>query len=339
MCLFSDFIICYKLYFLQPTAGSQTRVTTNGQPEPQSSSESVRPTITLSVNPQGGISFTSMSTIRRAMTSTPPASASQTGPTTSSATTASTLPRNIFAPDFVSHTSSASTGTTNSTTNRQAAGPNARFVMDDIIAMISGSAGPVISPQTSAAPASSSSSSSASASSSGSQQQSQSTSPNSPSVHLGPSGLSANHPDPSVPCQSFHFGPQARSTVSSQETNQPVTSMPSTSTAAHPPHRFRRQTPEELIQQVRDSMTAAGVEIPETMSEQIRDAGESDLNRPHRVNQELFTDPDVPEWLHSFVTRAAMGNVPTMEHGENIFSFKLLLLDQCCLAWGFQHNL
>mgnify|MGYP001795406570 CR=1 FL=1 len=244
------------MYFLQHTSGSQTRAPSNGQTEQQSTSPSIHPTITLSVNPQGGIAFTSMSTIRRAMTQAPPTSGRNTGPTTSSATTASTLPRNIFAPDFVSHTSSASTGTTNSTTNRQAA--NARVVVDDIIAMISGSTGPVLSPQTSAASAASSSSST---SSSGSQQQNQSATPSSQPVRVNP--VSATHPDPSVPCQSFHFGPQAQNM---SNTNHQVT--PATGNSAGDQREAGQQgtSAEEVLQQFRETMVSAGAEAQEHIS-------------------------------------------------------------------------
>ena len=89
-------------------------------------------------------------------------------------------------------------------------------------------------------------------------------------------------------------------------------------TSGAPRARRPRPTTEDVIQQVRETMEAAGIDDPEIPG-QIRDIIEGDPNRPQRINPELFTDPDVPAWLRNLVTRAArdedIGDLPTMAQG------------------------
>lgn len=154
-----------------------------------------------------------------------------------------TLNPSLFSVDFGSHgnpqrtpgsnantntSSTTSTSTsTQSSTQGGGGGDNVRIVMDDIVALFS-NAHPVTSHSETSRTATATPSQQHSQGGTDTQTQNSGTTGTAravPRINIGSMPLHGNHQDPSVPCESFHFGPRSR---------QPQVAQPEGNAASQP---------------------------------------------------------------------------------------------------------
>lgn len=232
----------------------------------------------IHVNPQGGISLTTIISNVSRVGSTAPASTQPSSSTTStsgsrmSASADNGAARETFSSSFGEQRSSVGTNTngSSSTQSTQTGQPSVRtrIIVDDFIALISNVPASVAAaaaaqgqgPLTTQAgtqnqPQVQGQGVLGTASSSGQSQTQPSTPVSRPGVPNAPTGqaqprpqglpgalsmnvmsgmgaANSNHPDPSLPCQSFHFGPQAQRSQTEQASQPAATTQASATTTA-----------------------------------------------------------------------------------------------------------
>lgn len=232
----------------------------------------------IHVNPQGGISLTTIISNVSRVGSTAPASTQPSSSTTStsgsrmSASADNGAARETFSSSFGEQRSSVGTNTngSSSTQSTQTGQPSVRtrIIVDDFIALISNvpasvaaaaaaqgqaplttQAGTQNQPQVQGQGVLGTASPSGQSQPPPSTPVSRSGVPTAPTGQAQPrpqglpgalsmnvmSGMGAansNHPDPSLPCQSFHFGPQAQRSQTEQASQPAATTQPSATTTA-----------------------------------------------------------------------------------------------------------
>lgn len=243
------------VFFLQPHPTTQA-----GGAQPQANPLRSNQNLSIHVDPQGGVAITSIiSSMTRPGAPTQNAQATQGVQTTT--TTSGTRhggdnsngSRETFSSSFGNQRSSVSsngTGSTGTGETPQPGGRMTRIIVDDFIALVSNIAPGLSSP----APPSTSVSSSATQGQAQPQSAGQSQGQGQPQgsgagqsgsggmrfqiMNPAPSNIPPNHPDPSLPCQSFHFGPQtsqSSQTSGQQETRQPSASSSQQARASETP--------------------------------------------------------------------------------------------------------
>lgn len=255
-----------------PVTASQA--TPASGPLPQGTNQNLQ----IHVNPQGGISLTTIISNVSRVGSTAPASTQPSSSTTStsgsrmSASADNGAARETFSSSFGEQRSSVGTNTngSSSTQSTQTGQPSVRtrIIVDDFIALISNVPASVAAaaaaqgqvPLTTQAgtqnqPQVQGQGVLGTASPSGQSQPQPSTPVSRPGVPPAPTGqaqprpqglpgalsmnvmsgmgaANSNHPDPSLPCQSFHFGPQAQRSQTEQASQPAATTQPSATTTA-----------------------------------------------------------------------------------------------------------
>lgn len=316
------------------TAAGTTQSTTSASQQPQGTNQNLR----IHVNPQGGISLTTIiSNVSQPGSATP----ASTQLTSTSGTRMSTSTDNGAARETLSsllgeqqpsaattansNVTSSSTSASSSSTQTGQPSVRTRIIVDDFIALISNvpaSAAAAAAASQGQMPATAQSGTPSlpqmmgvgiTATATGSNQSQPQTSVSSASgvpnpAHAQgqarPQGLpggipmnlmsnlgaaASNHPDPSLPCQSFHFGPQSTRSASQQTTQQP--SVPTTATPAPPP-RSTAATPTTIQSQAAtqsETQTTPSVSQPQPARERPRATPE----RRFRARDRMISPADL----------------------------------------------